>query len=53
VWCGTEDPFIDAARRLVEVAEPEVTSLEPGAHDAAYWTRELPEIVAYLGERAG
>lgn len=53
VWCGTEDPFIDAARRFVEVADPEVTALEPGAHDSAYWMRELPDIVAYLGERAG
>ncbi len=53
VWCGTEDPFIDAVRRFVEVAEPEKTVLEPGAHDSAYWTRELPDIIAYLGERAG
>jgi S-formylglutathione hydrolase FrmB len=53
VWCGTEDPFIDAARRFVEVAGPEVAALEPGAHDSDYWRRELPEIIAYLGERAG
>lgn len=53
VWCGTEDPFIEATRRFAEVAKPEVTSLKPGAHDSAYWTRELPEIIAYLRERAG
>jgi hypothetical protein len=36
----------------VEVAGPERTSLEEGAHDTAYWTRELPEIISYLGKHA-
>ncbi|WP_327675486.1 alpha/beta hydrolase [Kitasatospora sp. NBC_00458] len=47
VWCGTEDPFCDAARTLVgDTVQARFTS---GAHDAAYWRRILPDVVSFLG----
>lgn len=52
VWCGTEDPFIDAARKLVDLADPEVAALDAGAHDADYWLRVLPDVVRFIGQHA-
>ncbi|MEE1822294.1 alpha/beta hydrolase-fold protein [Streptomyces sp. BE20] len=47
VWCGTEDPFCDAARKLVgDTVQARFTT---GAHDAAYWRRILPDVVSFVG----
>ncbi len=53
VWCGTEDPFHPAARKLAELATPQVADFQPGGHDADYWLRTMPDVVRFLGERAG
>ncbi|MGW6918725.1 alpha/beta hydrolase [Kitasatospora sp. NPDC054939] len=47
VWCGTEDPFCDAARRLA--GDNVQARFTAGAHDAEYWRRILPDVVAFLG----
>jgi hypothetical protein len=51
VWCGTEDPFIDAARDLVGKAHPQVASITRGAHTGGYWLRVLPEMLRFIGSR--
>jgi S-formylglutathione hydrolase FrmB len=52
VWCGTDDPFHQAALDLVEVVDPQVARFAPGGHDAEYWLRVMPEVITFLGERA-
>ncbi|MEU1423867.1 alpha/beta hydrolase-fold protein [Kitasatospora sp. NPDC005751] len=47
VWCGTEDPFCDAARKLA--GDTVQARFTPGVHDAAYWRKVLPDAVAFLG----
>ncbi|MFD0274701.1 alpha/beta hydrolase [Kitasatospora sp. NPDC127111] len=47
VWCGTEDPFCDAARKLA--GDTVQARFTPGAHDAAYWKKVLPDAVSFLG----
>ncbi|MFJ9949365.1 alpha/beta hydrolase [Kitasatospora sp. NPDC091207] len=47
VWCGTEDPFCDAARKLV--GDTVQVRFTPGVHDAAYWRKVLPDAVSFLG----
>jgi dienelactone hydrolase len=49
LWCGTEDPFVDAAREFIAKARPEVRAISPGAHDSAYWFRVLPDIMRFVG----
>lgn len=51
VWCGTADPLIYAAEALTEQAHPAHSSLTSGVHDAAYWRRVLPEVLAFVGTR--
>jgi enterochelin esterase-like enzyme len=54
VDCGTGDPFYRAAEEYVArfPAAADVTAtFEPGAHDAAYWRRMLPDELAFLGGR--
>ncbi len=48
--CGRGDPFERAVEALADEIDAEV-HLEPGAHDAAYWTRVLPDQLAWLGDR--
>jgi S-formylglutathione hydrolase FrmB len=50
IWCGTEDRFIDGARRFIATGRPEVSSLGPGAHDDGYFRRALPEAIRFLGK---
>ncbi|WP_406196296.1 alpha/beta hydrolase-fold protein [Kitasatospora sp. NBC_01560] len=47
VWCGTEDPFCDAARKLT--GDTVQARFTPGVHDAAYWRKVLPDAVSFLG----
>lgn len=49
LWCGTEDKFIDGARRFVATGRPEVSSLGPGGHDDNYFRRALPEAIRFIG----
>ncbi|MET0136067.1 MAG: esterase [Kibdelosporangium sp.] len=51
VWCGTEDPFVDAARQLVAEARPAHAAITSGAHEVSYWRRVLPEMIAFAGPR--
>ncbi|CAM3665092.1 alpha/beta hydrolase family protein [Kibdelosporangium persicum] len=51
VWCGTGDPFVTVAKALANQAKPAKSSFTPGAHDVAYWTGIMPEVVAFVGER--
>lgn len=53
IWCGESDPFVDGARQLSEEAEVELAEFEPGGHDAAYWTKVLPEALKFIGNRIG
>jgi hypothetical protein len=50
VDCGTGDPFYRDVREVLENEDVE-QHYEAGAHEAAYWTRELPGQLAWLGER--
>jgi enterochelin esterase-like enzyme len=48
--CGTEDPFYPADRAYVDgFTRPIVSTFDPGAHDAAYWTRMMPAQLAFVG----
>lgn len=49
VWCGTEDPFLVAARALIDAAHPAVAAISSGAHEAAYWLRVLPDALRFVG----
>jgi len=53
VWCGESDPFIDAARELVDRAKPAVADIEPGDHDAQFWRKVLPDALKFVGKRLG
>jgi len=47
--CGTDDPFYDANRAYVAGFDRPITStFQPGAHDAAYWTRMLPAQLRFV-----
>ncbi|WP_052390472.1 alpha/beta hydrolase [Streptomyces sp. NRRL B-24484] len=48
VWCGTEDPFCPAARRLADRAAE--THFPRGAHTDGFWRRVLPDATAFLGQ---
>jgi len=48
VWCGTQDPFLDATRDLVDSVQPKVAAIGEGDHDAAYWTRVLPAALDFV-----
>jgi putative esterase len=48
VWCGTEDPFVEPARRLAGAVRPAVAAFANGAHDAGYWLRVLPDALAFV-----
>jgi enterochelin esterase-like enzyme len=49
VDCGTGDPFYRDVRDVLEDAEVE-QHYEAGAHDSAYWTRELPGQLDWLAD---
>ncbi|WP_143218878.1 alpha/beta hydrolase [Actinokineospora bangkokensis] len=48
VWCGEDDPFAPAARALIDRVGPERAVVGAGAHDEAYWTAVLPDVLAWL-----
>ncbi|WP_436501141.1 alpha/beta hydrolase [Actinokineospora sp. HUAS TT18] len=51
VWCGSGDPFAPVARQLIAKVKPETAVIGPGAHDVAYWTKILPDVLAFVGSR--
>lgn len=53
VWCGTEDPTLAAARKLIAGTHPAHVAISSGAHEDAYWRRVMPEMLAFVGERIG
>ena len=50
IWCGTEDPFVDAARDLAERTGAQA-DIGPGAHDGGYFLRVLPDMLRFAGTR--
>ena len=52
VWCGDRDPFVDATRRYIALARPEVGAIGPGRHDGVYYARVLPDVITFLGRHA-
>ncbi len=50
VDCGTGDPFYRDVREVLDGTDVE-EHYEPGAHDTAYWTRELPGQLDWLADR--
>ncbi|GAB6986647.1 alpha/beta hydrolase [Nocardioides pyridinolyticus] len=54
VDCGTGDPFYRDVEAYAEgLPDDAEVSFEPGAHDAAYWRRMLPDELAFLGAAVG
>jgi hypothetical protein len=51
VWCGTEDPFVDAAHSLISQTHPAQAAIGPGAHEDPYWLRVLPDMMAFIGAK--
>lgn len=50
VDCGTDDPFVDAARAFVSrLPHPNPGSFAEGFHDAAYWRSVAPAQIATIG----
>ena len=52
VWCGTEDPFVTAARELADRTGAAAAHFDPGAHTDGYWRRVLPDALAFAGAAA-
>jgi hypothetical protein len=50
VWCGTDDPFYDAIRVLVDdlPAPPEVLTYADGAHTRNFWNDHTLEAFSWL-----
>jgi hypothetical protein len=50
VDCGLEDPFcLDDKAYVAGFSRPVTSTFQDGAHDAAYWTRMMPEQLAFVG----
>ncbi|WP_018685966.1 alpha/beta hydrolase [Actinokineospora enzanensis] len=49
VWCGTKDPLLPSANRLIDTARPVLARTAVGGHDANYWTSVLPEAMYFVG----
>jgi S-formylglutathione hydrolase FrmB len=52
VWCGTDDPFIDSARELVDRTHPKIAAIGPGVHENGYFVRVMPEVFRFIGAAA-
>jgi S-formylglutathione hydrolase FrmB len=50
VWCGTEDPFVDAAREFITKTNPEVHAITRGEHSTGYWLHVLPDMMSFVGK---
>lgn len=47
IWCGTEDPFVDAARELADRTGAQA-NIGPGAHEGGYFLRVLPDLLRFV-----
>lgn len=52
IWCGDRDSFVDAARRFMALARPEIASVTPGRHEGTYYASVLPGVFAFLGRHS-
>ena len=52
VWCGTDDPFLDAARELVDRTHPKIAAIGPGVHENGYFVRVMPQVFGFIGAAA-
>jgi len=52
VWCGTEDPFVTAARELAAGTGAATARFDAGAHTEGYWRRVLPAALRFAGAAA-
>ena len=50
IWCGTEDHFIEGARKFIKLAKPEVAFTGPGGHGDNFWRGIAPGVLAFLGK---
>lgn len=50
IWCGTEDPFVDAAREMADRTGAHA-HIGPGAHEGGYFLRVLPDMLRFVGDR--
>jgi hypothetical protein len=50
VWCGTEDPYLDATRQLIDRTHPRAGAVSRGAHTEGYWRRVLPDLLRLAGD---
>ena len=52
--CGTEDDLLPTVQDYVSaLPAPVEGGFQPGAHEAAYWRRLLPDVVAFLARNLG
>jgi hypothetical protein len=53
VWCGTDDPFYDAIRELVDdlPTPPQVLTYAEGAHTRIFWNAHSLAAFRWLAER--
>lgn len=51
IWCGTEDPFLDAANELITKTQPQHSAITRGAHNDGYWRRVLPDMLRFIGSQ--
>lgn len=50
IWCGTEDPFVDAAREMADRTGAQA-DIGPGAHEDGYFLRVFPDMLRFVGDR--
>ena len=50
IWCGTEDPFVDAARAMANRTGAQA-DIGPGAHEGGYFLRVFPDMLRFVGDR--
>jgi len=50
LWCGAEDPFVDAVRELVAAlpVEPEVLTFAEGGHTRLFWNDHTLDAFSWL-----
>ncbi|PPK69035.1 alpha/beta hydrolase-fold protein [Actinokineospora auranticolor] len=52
IWCGTEDHFIEGARKFIRLAAPEVAYTGPGGHGDSFYRGVVPSVLDFLGKHA-
>lgn len=52
VWCGDRDPFVEATRRYIALARPEVGAISAGRHDGRYYAKVMPDVAGFLGRHS-